>query len=45
MTNPPPGSAVRRSPLADRLFGWAAQGAAWLTLGLLAGILVSLVIG
>lgn len=45
MTNPPPGGAVRRSPLADRLFGWAAQGAAWLTLALLAGILVSLVIG
>jgi len=45
MTNPPPGNAVRRSPLVDRLFGWAAQGAAWLTLGLLAGILVSLVIG
>ncbi|HXS30967.1 MAG TPA: hypothetical protein VN755_09050, partial [Steroidobacteraceae bacterium] len=45
MTNPPPGNAVRRSPLADRLFGWAAQGAAWLTLALLAGILVSLVIG
>jgi phosphate transport system permease protein len=45
MTNPPPGGAVRRSPLADRLFGWAAQGAAWLTLSLLAGILVSLVIG
>ncbi|SFU31784.1 phosphate ABC transporter membrane protein 1, PhoT family [Polaromonas sp. YR568] len=45
MTNPPPGGAVRRSPLADRLFGWAAQGAAWLTLGLLFGILVSLVIG
>src|SRR5689334_4655782 len=45
MTNPPPGNAVRRSPVADRLFGWAAQGAAWLTLALLAGILVSLVIG
>ncbi|WP_411879884.1 phosphate ABC transporter permease subunit PstC [Polaromonas sp. YR568] len=45
MTNPPPGNAVRRSPLADRLFGWAAQGAAWLTLALLAGILVSLLIG
>ena len=45
MTNPPPRNAVRTSPLVDRLFGWAAQGAAWLTLGLLAGILVSLVIG
>ena len=45
MTNPPPVNQVRRSPLADRLFGWAAQGAAWLTLGLLAGILASLVVG
>jgi phosphate transport system permease protein len=45
MTNPPPVNPVRRSPLADRLFGWAAQGAAWLTLGLLAGILASLVVG
>lgn len=45
MINPPPVNPVRRSPLADRLFGWAAQGAAWLTLGLLAGILASLVIG
>ncbi|RYY75195.1 MAG: phosphate ABC transporter permease subunit PstC, partial [Comamonadaceae bacterium] len=31
--------------VADRLFGWAARGAAFLTLGLLAGILVSLLIG
>ncbi|MES2412753.1 MAG: phosphate ABC transporter permease subunit PstC [Pseudomonadota bacterium] len=45
MTNPPPASPVRRSPIADRLFGWAAQGAALLTLGLLIGILVSLLIG
>ena len=45
MTNPPPASPVRRSPLADRLFGWAAQGAALLTLGLLIGILASLIIG
>ncbi len=45
MTTPPPVSPVRRSPIADRLFGWAAQGAALLTLALLIGILVSLVIG
>ena len=31
--------------VADRLFGWTAKGAALLTLGLLLGILVSLVIG
>ncbi|MES2399273.1 MAG: phosphate ABC transporter permease subunit PstC [Pseudomonadota bacterium] len=45
MTTPPPVKPARRSPIADRLFGWAAQGAAWLTLGLLFGILISLVIG
>jgi phosphate transport system permease protein len=45
MTTPPPVKPVRRSPIADRLFGWAAQGAALLTLGLLFGILLSLVIG
>ena len=45
MTNPPPVNAVRRNPFADRLFGWAAQGAALLTLGLLVGILVSLIVG
>ena len=45
MTHPPPSNLVRRSPLADRLFGWAAQGAALLTLALLFAILVSLVIG
>ena len=33
------------STLADRLFGWAARGAALLTLGLLLGILLSLFIG
>ncbi|MDB5966861.1 MAG: pstC [Polaromonas sp.] len=45
MTNPPPVGPARRSPIADRLFGWAAQGAALLTLALLFGILLSLVIG
>lgn len=45
MKNPPPVNFVRRSPFADRLFGWAALGAALLTLGLLIGILTSLFIG
>ena len=45
MTNPPSKNLVRRSPLGDRLFGWLALAAALLTLGLLAGILVSLVMG
>lgn len=40
---PPP--ARRASPWADRLFSLLAHGAAWLTLALLAGIIVSLVIG
>ncbi|MDB5900162.1 MAG: putative type phosphate transport system, permease component [Ramlibacter sp.] len=41
----PPFHRVRTGPLVDRLFGWAAKAAALLTLSLLAGILVSLVIG
>jgi phosphate transport system permease protein len=45
MTNPPPQNTVRRTPWADQLFGWAAKGAAWLTLLLLVGILLSLVAG
>ncbi|OYY99603.1 MAG: phosphate ABC transporter permease subunit PstC [Polaromonas sp. 28-63-22] len=45
MTNPPPPSAVRRSSLPDRIFGWAVTGAALITLGLLIGILASLVVG
>ena len=45
MTNPPPAKPVKRSRLPDRIFGWAALAAALLTLGLLFGILVSLVIG
>ena len=32
-------------PWADALFGWLAKGAAWVTLALLAGILLSLVVG
>ena len=45
MTNPPPVNTVRRNPIADRLFGWAALGAALLTLALLIGILASLMVG
>ena len=40
-----PPVARRVSPWADVLFSALAQGAAWLTLALLAGILISLVIG
>ena len=40
-----PPAHVRRAPWADRLFALAAQSAAWVTLGLLFGIIVSLVIG
>ena len=45
MMHPPTQNTVRRSPLADRVFGWAARGAALLTLALLAGILLSLIAG
>ena len=45
MIKPPSVKAARRNPFADRLFGWTAQAAAWLTLALLAGILLSLIIG
>ena len=44
MTNPPPAKANRSGPLADRIFGWLAKGAAWLTLGMLLAILVSLTV-
>jgi len=43
--NPPPAKRARSGPLADRVFGWAALGAALLTLALLIGILVSLAYG
>jgi phosphate transport system permease protein len=43
-TNRPPQRRLN-SPWADRVFAFLAKGAAWLTLGLLAGILVSLAIG
>lgn len=45
MTTPPPVNSPRSGPMADKVFGWAAQGAAWLTLGLLLAIMVSLVAG
>jgi len=45
MTNPPPVRPLKRSPLPDQIFGWAALGAALITLALLFAILVSLVIG
>lgn len=41
--SPPPRRGV--FPLADQLFAWAARGAALLTLALLAGILLSLLVG
>jgi len=42
---PPPAKSPRSGPMADRLFGWVAKGAALLTLALLIGILASLFIG
>ncbi|TAH11441.1 MAG: phosphate ABC transporter permease subunit PstC [Curvibacter sp.] len=44
MTQPPPVKRARSGPLADRIFGWVAKGAAVLTLGLLLAILTSLTI-
>ena len=44
MPHLPPVKTARSGPLADRIFGWLAQGAAWLTLGLLIAILLSLTI-
>jgi phosphate transport system permease protein len=40
-----PGGRAVRAPWADRLFALAAHGAAWLTLALLLGILLSLIAG
>jgi phosphate transport system permease protein len=42
MTMPPPMKTARSGPMADRVFGWLAKGAALLTLAILAAILVSL---
>jgi len=38
-------TSARTGPWADALFGWLARGAAWLTLALLLGILLSLLVG
>lgn len=45
MTTPPTPRPWLSGAVADRLFGWLAKGAALLTLGLLLGILASLVFG
>ena len=45
MTNPPPSRSPRTGPFVDRLFGWAAKGAALLTLAVLVAILGSLFVG
>ena len=44
MTQLSPKKKARSGPLADRVFGWVARGAALVTLGLLLAILVSLTI-
>jgi phosphate transport system permease protein len=44
MTNPPSTKAARSAPFADRIFGWLAKGAAYLTLLMLIAILASLTI-
>ena len=44
MTSPPPLKKARSGPMADRVFGWLAKGAALLTLALLVAILISLTI-
>ena len=44
MIQPPPVKRARSGPLADRIFGFAAKGAAILTLALLVAILASLTI-
>ena len=45
MSSPPTARSNRLGPLLDRLFAWLARAAALLTLGLLAAIIASLVIG
>jgi phosphate transport system permease protein len=44
MTKPPPVKRPRSGPMADRIFGWTAKGAALLTLAMLVAILASLTI-
>ncbi len=41
----PPPSRKRVAPWADTLFAALAQGAAWLTLAMMAGIIISLLVG
>ena len=45
MSSPPPVRSARTGAIFDRLFGWTARAAALVTLGLLLGILVSLIVG
>jgi phosphate transport system permease protein len=45
MSSPVPVNVSRSGPWVDALFGWLAQGAAWVTLALLASIIASLVVG
>ncbi len=45
MSTPPAGRPAFGGAWVDRLFGWAARGAALITLALLGGIMVSLFIG
>jgi phosphate transport system permease protein len=45
MSTPPPARRPRTGPVVDALFGLAAKGAAFITLGLLAAIIVSLLVG
>ena len=42
MTSPPPFKVARSGPMADRIFGWLAKGAALFTLAMLVAILLSL---
>jgi len=45
MINSPPSRPSNHGPLIDKLFGYTAKGAAFITLSLLIGILGSLVVG
>lgn len=45
MTNPSPLKSARSGPMADRIFGWVAKGAALFTLAMLIAILASLTVG
>ena len=44
MTQPPPQKTARSGPMADRIFGWLAKGAALVTLVILIAILASLTV-